>query len=228
MKKITFISDTHNRHNQLKLIGGDILIHCGDISPNGEEYQVKNFCKWFSKIDNYTNKIFIAGNHDWLFQTNPELAENIVNSFENINYLFNKSIIIDDIKIYGTPYQPYFCNWAFNLPKNGKELKSAWDKIPENTDILITHSPPFGYLDTTVKNKQVSLGCELLAEKIKKIKPKIHSFGHIHSGYGYKFNGNTHFFNASVLNEEYIYTQKPINIEWNEKTNEIIFIENNF
>lgn len=222
MKRITFISDTHNKHNQLNLIGGDILIHCGDISSNGQPHMIENFCKWFSQIENYTTKIFIAGNHDWLFQTDPDKAKEIVYSY-NIHYLFDQLIEINGIKIYGTPWQPQFCNWAFNLPRNGDELKRVWDRVPYDTDILITHGPSFGNLDI-VKGQFDNIGCELLRMRIDEIKPKIHTCGHIHTGYGYKFNGYTHMFNASVLNEQYVYTQPPRTIDWDKETNEVIFI----
>jgi Icc-related predicted phosphoesterase len=89
-------------------------------------------------------------------------------------------------------------------------------------DILITHGPPNGYLDR-VTGRSEMLGCEKLALRVKEIKPKIHVFGHIHSGYGYGYDG-THFINASVLGEDYIYNNKPITIDWDCKTNEIKFI----
>ena len=132
-------------------------------------------------------------------------------------------IEIDGIKIWGSPWQPEFCNWAFNLPRNGWQLAEKWNFIPENIDILITHCPSFGNLDIVI-GREDNLGCELLTERIKIVKPKIHIFGHIHSGYGYKFDGVTHHFNASVLNERYEYTNKPLTIDWNRDTNEIIFL----
>jgi Icc-related predicted phosphoesterase len=93
--------------------------------------------------------------------------------------------------------------------------------IPEGIDILITHGPAWGILDDVEGNRNVHLGCELLADKIKQIKPKIHICGHIHSGHGYYYDGHTHYFNASVLNEQYLYSNKPWNIDWNPITNEI-------
>jgi Icc-related predicted phosphoesterase len=226
MIKLTFISDTHNKHNQIKnsLIGGDFLIHAGDFSSMGHAHEIENFCKWFDKIDNYTHKIFIAGNHDLGFENYYEQSIEIVNQYPNIIYLQDKSFEIDDIKIYGSPWQPWFLNWAFNLPRNGEELENKWKLIPDDTDILITHAPVFGTLDTVVGRKE-HLGCSKLCNRIKEIMPKIHVCGHIHTGYGYIRDEDTHFFNASVLDESYIYTQKPFNIEWDKETNEIKIIE---
>jgi Icc-related predicted phosphoesterase len=96
--------------------------------------------------------------------------------------------------------------------------------ITPDVDILITHGPPFGHLDYVAYSKQ-NVGCELLRDRIDLIKPKIHVFGHIHSGYGYKFDGTTHFFNAAVLDERYDFTQKPLSVEWDPKTNELNFVE---
>jgi len=225
MKRITFISDTHNKHNQITgdLPGGDLLVHAGDISSMGYKHEIQQFCKWFDSLDNYTTKIFIAGNHDWGFQDDPKMAREIVESYKWINYLQDESMGVDDVKIYGSPWQPLFHNWAFNLPKNGKELAEQWELIPTDTDILLTHGPAFGYVDKVVGSYE-NLGCQLLSTRIKKIKPKIHLCGHIHTGYGYIFDGDTHFINAAVLNENYSYTQKPLTADWDPKTNELVFL----
>lgn len=227
---ITFISDTHNKHNQITkdLPGGDLLVHAGDISSMGYKHEIQQFCKWFNGLDNYTNKIFIAGNHDWGFQDNPTETKEIIDFYKNITYLQDQIDMIgenteDMIKVWGSPWQPEFYNWAFNLPRNGEELKGKWDLIPNDIDILITHGPAWGYVDK-IFGSQTPLGCELLTTKIKEIKPKIHVCGHIHSARGYVFDGDTHFINASVLNESYFYDYKPFTVEWNPKTNEIEFL----
>ena len=225
--KITLISDTHNKHKFVTndLPGGDLLIHAGDISSMGYEHEIREFCKWFNNIDNYTHKVFIAGNHDWGFQNNVEIVKEILNFYENITYLQDNSTLLgeDMVSVYGSPWQPEFYNWAFNLPRQGVELKEKWDNIPNNTDILITHGPAYGYVDKVIGRTE-NLGCELLTERIKELKPKIHVCGHIHTGYGYTFDGDTHYINASVLNESYVYYNKPLTIEWNPKTNEIEFL----
>lgn len=223
------ISDTHNKHNALKglLPGGDILVHSGDISSMGYEHEIKSFCKWFNNIDSYSLKIFIAGNHDWGFQDNYNKSIEIVKSYENIIYLQDDLHLIGDnystaIKVWGSPWQPMFCNWAFNAQR-GEDIKQHWDKIPMNTDILITHGPSFGILDKVIGIND-NLGCEELAKRIEIVKPKLHIFGHIHSGYGYNFDGQTHHFNTSILNEKYEYEYKPMTIDWNPDNNEIKFI----
>jgi Icc-related predicted phosphoesterase len=225
--KITFISDTHNKHKVISddLPGGDLLIHAGDISSMGYEHEIREFCKWYNGLDNYTNKVFIAGNHDWGFQINTEIVKEILDFYGNITYLQDNEVLVGEklVSLYGSPWQPEFYNWAFNLQRKGNELKEKWDNIPSNTDILITHGPAYGYVDKVIGRTE-NLGCELLTERIKELKPKIHVCGHIHSGYGYTFDGDTHYINASVLNESYIYYNKPLTIDWNPETNEIEFL----
>jgi predicted phosphodiesterase len=236
--RITVISDTHTRHDDITndLPGGDLLLHSGDFMNSGYgEKDIVNFCKWFDAIDNYDTKVFIAGNHDRLFENQPELAKEIYSSYKSINYLQDEELGLyldgpngefpeDNIHIYGSPWQPAFYSWAFNLPRNGIELAGKWEGIPSNTDILLTHGPAWGTLDTVDGRSWDNLGCEMLAERIQIVKPKIHVCGHIHSGYGYEFKDGTHFFNASVLDERYEYTQKPMTFDWDKETNTIKFI----
>ena len=231
---VTLISDTHNKHKHVHnnslgdLPGGDILIHAGDISSMGYEHEITEFAKWYDGL-NYDHKIFIAGNHDWGFQNNTEKVKGILTGYKTIDYIQDELLTIQDgdkpeVKIWGSPWQPEFYNWAFNLPKNGDELKAKWDMIPEDVDILITHGPAWGFLDDVDGRRGDHLGCELLAERIKSIKPKIHVCGHIHTGHGHYFDGHTHYFNASLLNERYLYAQTPWKFEWDSITNEITFL----
>ena len=233
--RITLISDTHTKHDELSwdpsdLPGGDLLIHAGDIMNSGySPSNITDFCKWFDGLEQYDHKVFIAGNHDRMFENVPEQAMEIVNSYKNITYLQDDWAKVGDddfmAKIYGTPWQPEFYNWAFNLPKGGPGLMSKWEAIPEDTDILITHGPPQEHLDMSgPPYNEPNLGCALLREKVDEQPPKIHVFGHIHGGYGYKFHNGTHFFNASILNERYEYVNKPVTFDWNPNTNEITFI----
>lgn len=231
-QRITFISDTHTKHRELNLPGGDVLIFGGDLMNSGySKNEIEDFLRWF-RIQDYDFFIFIAGNHDRLFENKPELIEELLFGYEDLDYLQDSGINItnhedlsDKFLVYGSPWQPEFCNWAFNLPRNGTELESKWNQIPEDTDILITHGPPQGHLDISgAPYNEGDLGCELLRVKVDEIKPKIHVFGHIHGSHGYKFHNGTHFINASVLNERYEVVNKPMTIDWDSETNEITFI----
>jgi Icc-related predicted phosphoesterase len=229
--KITLISDTHTKHNKLDgfLNGGDILIHAGDFMSSGyNKMEGMMFLKWFDEIKNYDTKIFIAGNHDRWFENSPQEVKGILTGFKTIDYLEDDLMMVggenydEMIKIWGSPWQPEFYNWAFNIPR-GEKLKEKWDMIPMNTDILITHGPPFGKLDF-VNYDKMNVGCEELLKRIEEVKPKIFVCGHIHEGRGYVFDGNTHYFNASVLNDRYEFRNKPFTFEWNKETNEIDFL----
>jgi len=210
--KIVCISDTHGFHDDLILPKADMIIHAGDISKRGHKKQVIKFLEWFSNLD-YKYKIFIAGNHDFYFEnTPPDEVHNLIP--ENIIYLNDSGIEIEGLKIWGSPIQPWFHNWAFNRER-GAEIKKHWNLIPNNVDILITHGPAYGILDLTVRNE--SVGCEDLLHKIKEIKPQVYVSGHIHEAYGQVDLFDTKFINASVLNFNYQLINLPIEIEVNPK-----------
>ena len=230
--KITLISDTHSKHKQLDgdLPGGEILIHAGDFMNSGYvKTEATEFFDWFNSIKGYDKKFFIAGNHDRIIENDPTWSLLTIKDYPNIIYLQDEDFALYDmdedssICLYGSPWQPAFFDWAFNLPRNSEEIKAKWDAIPTNTDILITHGPPFGYQDIP-GGQSIRVGCEMLRYRVDEIKPKIHVFGHIHGENGYYFNGHTHFFNASVLNERYNYTNKPFHFEWDQITNTIEFL----
>lgn len=210
INKITFISDTHSKHNKLKNLGnlstGDILIHCGDISSVGYEHEIKNFFDWFLKQP-FKYKIFIAGNHDFLFEREHFYAKNLIPDNENIFYLEDSGIEINNIKIWGSPVTPPFMNWAFMRDQN--RIKKHWEAIPKDVDILITHGPPYGILDYSNYGHEHT-GCKTLKEKVFEIKPIVHAYGHIHEGYGIEKHNNITFINASNINQHYEMVNKPI------------------
>ena len=209
--KIVVISDTHGQHRakSLKLSEGDMIIHAGDISSKGTLNSVVDFLDWFSGLS-YKYKIFIAGNHDFLFEKDtPENIKKLIP--ENVIYLNDSKVIIEGINIWGSPIQPLFYNWAFNR-KRGEEIKKHWDLIPDDTDILITHGPAFNILDKTVRNDLA--GCEDLLKKIKIVKPKYHIFGHVHEAYGEIEEFGVKFINASLMTERYKLKNKAVVINY--------------
>jgi len=218
--KIIFISDTHTKHEGLKIEPCDILIHSGDFSNRGSIIDFTKFINWFDKQP-AKHKIFIAGNHDFCFENdNKNFCLDKLKNYKNIHYLQDSSIIIDGINIYGSPWTPYFYNWAFNgrtkdyqATNKNPWLREICDKIPNNTDILITHGPPRGILDlldSFGSNPGENVGCEYLLNKVNEVKPKYHVFGHIHEGYGIREQDGITFINASVLNSRYELVNKPI------------------
>jgi Icc-related predicted phosphoesterase len=183
---------------------GDVLLHAGDISYRGRKDEIKDFLNWFNNL-NFKYKIFIAGNHDFFFEkASKRELEHIIPP--GIIYLQDSEVAIDGIKIWGSPVTPWFFNWAFNKPR-GEPLRKHWALIPGNVDILLTHGPIYGVLDTVINDQHV--GCKDLLKKVQEIKPRFHVFGHIHEGYGTVKIGATRFFNACVLNENYELVNKP-------------------
>tara|TARA_R100000951_G_scaffold116766_1_gene130563 strand:+ start:5128 stop:5859 length:732 start_codon:yes stop_codon:yes gene_type:complete len=235
--KIVTISDTHNRHKEISLGSGDILIHSGDATGRGQSGEIEPFLKWYGKQD-FTYKIFVAGNHDWGFEREPERYEAMCKKY-GVIYLNDSGYTIQDfdtgkdIKIWGSPVQPTFCNWAFNRdiefivhedPYHGIKrhplIKPHWDLIPNDTDILITHGPPEGILDDVPIHSAISgsvehVGCPHLRDAIlNRVKPKLHVFGHIHPKNGIMMVNGIMFNNAANLNDAYTYEYKPRVIEW--------------
>lgn len=222
-KRITFISDSHTKHDKLNgfLPGGDLLIHSGDLTSRGYIGEIESFMKWYDKIDNYDTKVFIAGNHDFGFQEDNQKLRGLLTGYKTIDYLEDELMMVGEdydnmIKIWGSPWQPEFHHWAFNLPR-GEKIKEKWDMIPLNTDILITHGPPMGKLDYVPYNN-ANVGCEELLLKVQEIKPKIHCFGHIHSGRNAVFSDGTLYINAAILNDRYEFRNKPITIDFDFET----------
>jgi len=193
---VVAISDTHGFHQSIDVPPGDILIHAGDLTHHGEMAEVEKFNDFLGTLP-HPAKIVIAGNHDFCFERDPQACAAIL---KNGIYLQDQAVTIQGIRSYGSPWQPWFYDWAFNLQR-GFEIRAKWDLIPENTDILITHGPPFSHGDQTSGGEQV--GCTDLLEVIEKIKPKMHVFGHIHEGYGLTRNESTIFINASICDEFY-------------------------
>ena len=209
--KIVCLSDTHNRHEEIIVPDGDVLIHAGDATIRGTEQEVEDFLVWYSGLP-HKHKIFVAGNHDWLYENNNHRARFLTANF-NIKYLQDSAVEIENFKIYGSPWQPKFFDWAFNLNR-GAELAEKWKLIPDDTDILITHGPPNGILDEVPRKFFVeNTGCEELRKRVEIVRPKLHVFGHIHCGYGQAENFGVKFVNASNCDEEYQPSQPPIVVD---------------
>lgn len=195
--KILHISDTHGCHRRLHdLPQADIVVHSGDFTMNGSEQEALDFMNWFCDLP-YPQKIFICGNHDEC------LYGATINGLDgNVHYLCNSGIEIEGLKFYGVPMFMGDCI-------TDRQTRH-YANIPDDTDILITHTPPFGILDF---DDNINYGSEELLSRISVVRPRLNLFGHIHARHGIKvFNGIT-FSNGAIMNADYSNLEKPNFIE---------------
>lgn len=214
MPRLVFLSDTHNSNERIIVPEGDILIHSGDATNRGQIDEITAFNDWFSSLP-HKHKIFVAGNHDWLFEKRPKYAQSLL--CQNIIYLQDSCVEIEGLKIYGAPWQPNFFDWAFQF-KTAEEMAAKWRLIPFDIDVLLTHGPPNGILDAVSRGAWIeNTGCGELIKRIDEIAPfgklKLHAFGHIHCGYGTAERNGVRFVNASVCDEEYLPVNPPIVVD---------------
>lgn len=218
------LSDTHSHHTDLipHLPDGDVLLHAGDFSNVGHESEIISFNDFLGKVQ-YKHKVVIAGNHDvpfhpdyydatfanrWRMYHKQKLdSEKMKGLLTNCIYLEDDEVTVEGIRIYGSPWQPEFCDWAFNL--HGPELEQIWKRIPTGSDIVMTHGPAYNHCDFT-SNKERAGCSHLLKELTKRVMPKVHVSGHIHEGYGISRENGMLFMNASNCSLRYKAEHAPI------------------
>lgn len=215
MTRFVCISDTHLRHG-FGIPEGDVLIHAGDATFVGDLQQIARFAVWYGSLPHKV-KIFVAGNHDWGFQKQAGLSQLLMLE-HSITYLQDSGCEVNGIKIWGSPWQPEFNNWAFNLSRFDGSLAARWALIPDGTQVLITHGPPhtildlakpFKDLDDTVLHSSQHVGCHDLLLRVEQLKElRLHVFGHVHAAAGV-IPGVTTFVNASICDERYNPTNTP-------------------
>ncbi len=207
--RLVVISDTHGLHDRLEIPPGDVLIHAGDISRRGDLHEVQAFDAFLARLD-HRHKLVIAGNHDYCFERQPAAARAVL---RHAVYLEDQAIEIEGIRFYGSPWQPWFYDWAFNL-RRGAELRAKWRLIPDDTEVLITHGPPLGHCDVTHRGE--AAGCADLLERIRQVRPRYHLFGHIHEAYGISSDGTTTYVNASSCDFYYRSAHPPVVLDYPE------------
>lgn len=202
--QIVCISDTHGQHRNLELPAGDILIHAGDLTVRGTTTQINDSFEWLAELP-YKHKIVVAGNHDF----GLERKSQGIKIPSGVIYLENQEVIVEGLKIWGSPVCTPYYDWAFmwDLPRRQELYKT----IPDDVDIIVNHGPAFGVLDWTSKNSNA--GCEILRERLRQIRPKLFVFGHIHEDYGIQNIDGTIFVNAAILNKQYEIANEAVVIE---------------
>jgi Icc-related predicted phosphoesterase len=205
--KLVLISDTHGKHRDFEIPDGDVLVFAGDMMTDGWHWpEIMSFNNWLGELP-HPHKIVTAGNHDRLFETNPSYARGLLT---NATYLENSGCEIGGLKFWGSPYMPAFCDWAFN--STPEQLKKHWSLIPEDTDVLITHGPPWGTNDKAHPSHD-HLGDKELTKAVARLVPRLHVYGHIHGGHGRSGGLICPSVNASLVDEAYQPVNKPIVVE---------------
>lgn len=217
MIKIGFISDTHNTHaNKWGLKPCDLIIHSGDFSFRGEESEIKQFIKDATKAKRDCGAeefIIVPGNHELGVEANEELFKTLCKE-NDIICLINEGYDFGGVRIWGTPWQPEFCNWAYNVWDDW-ELAEKYQDIPIGTHVLVTHCPPKDILDYSPLCGNV--GSKPLLDRVQQVEPYIHAFGHIHHSYGTKVEGNTLFVNSALLDDRYKQKNGMIVVDFDEE-----------
>lgn len=202
--RIVAVSDTHELHRELELPNGDLLIHAGDFTMFGKSLQaLLDFNAWLGELP-HAHKVVVPGNHEFLLEAEPELCRVITNA----TVLVNDYTMVRGVKIWGSPVTPV--NGAFGRgdPRDRERMYSA---IPEDVDILITHGPPYGILDSTDESAEPA-GDRELRNTVRRVKPRLHIFGHIHAGYGVLPTRHTMFINAALMHWDGGLGKRPISL----------------
>lgn len=223
--KIVAIADTHNQHDRVVLPEGDVLVHAGDFCGHGTPEEVREYVVWLEERD-FEHIIQIAGNHERCLEPGEPRRDSLLESLRGVStYLEDELVTIDGVTFYGSPWTPAFQDWAF-MRQRGEDLRSVWSRIPENTDVLVTHGPPYGIGDRVITRHPLlhdpdenpsrkRVGDRELLRAIDRIQPRHHICGHIHEDYGVREREDqaTTYHNVSVLDERYRVSHDPVVIE---------------
>ncbi|MEE9319170.1 MAG: metallophosphatase domain-containing protein [Granulosicoccus sp.] len=210
--RLVCISDTHGEHEAVDLPEGDVLVHAGDITAHGAEQDLHRFLEWFASRS-FAHHIFIAGNHDNWLEDESELTTASAAEV-GVCWLNDSGCQIGGVSFWGSPITPRFNEWAF-MRDPGIDIERHWAMIPASTDVLITHGPPFGILDQVERGLGMTehTGCPSLLESVRRLKPALHLYGHIHEGYGERLKDGVRYINASTMNNRYRIQNSPVVID---------------
>ncbi|MEM6604460.1 MAG: metallophosphoesterase [Pseudomonadota bacterium] len=207
--QLTIIADTHGDHEALGSMSGEVLIHCGDVlnlfNEPWNDLVLERIDAWFGRQE-FDLILCIGGNHDVELQ---RLSASGHKPFENAHYLEGEEYTFEGVKFFGAPWVPHLQGHAFFVEDDS--LAEKWEHIPGDVDVLITHTPPYGIMDTS--SAGLVLGCPHLSRKLAQLNPGVHCFGHVHKGSGVEKRDNTTFINAALVNRDYKICRRPFIVE---------------
>jgi Icc-related predicted phosphoesterase len=205
MIRLVLMSDTHGHHRQVEVPDGDLLVHAGDFTFfNGSTFAIRDFNDWLGQLP-HRSKVLIPGNHDSGF-VDSAFRELITEA----TLLINEGTVMQGLRIWGSPCTPSD-RGAFG-PGTAQEREELFSRIPEDTDILITHGPLRGILDQSALEGKHQ-GCDQLLTAVRRVRPRVHVFGHVHQHYGMVRSAGTLFVNAALAGSDYAIAKCPIVFE---------------
>lgn len=201
--RLILTSDTHEWHRGLLVPDGEILIHAGDFTMFSRSMTaVADFNAWLGELP-HPRKILVPGNHEFFLEADPSKRSML----SNATVLINEGIEIEGLRIWGSPVTPLY-GGAFGLSL-AEDRRRLYAQLPGNIDVLVTHGPPFGILDSPPAAEFHS-GCPELLKAVKRVRPKLHVFGHVHGAYGIFQTDHTTFANAALLGVDGGLDRSPI------------------
>ena len=208
------IAATSDLHGHLPPVPAcDVLVIAGDITPISDHsaaFQAHwldtDFRRWLDAAP-ATHVVGIAGNHDFVFERSPRSVPDDL----PWTYLQDGAATVAGLAFWGSPWTPWFYDWAFNAPRGDAEerfLAQRCAGAPEGTDVLVVHGPPDGYGDLTAGG--VRTGSHAFLDAVDRVAPALALFGHIHEGRGTWTRGRTTLANLSAVDLDYALVAEPV------------------
>jgi predicted phosphodiesterase len=201
---LVLLSDTHELHRELDVPPGDLLIHCGDWTMFSKSRRaIEDFNAWLGDLP-HRHRLLCPGNHEFYLEADPRRCD----LTDNATVLIDEAVTIDGLKVFGSPMTPLY-GGAFGRSSSA-DRRRHWAKVPEDTQVLITHGPPYGILDRS-PGQQEHMGDPELLARCKELKDlRLHVFGHVHGAYGMAERDGVLYVNAALLGPDGGIEHEPV------------------
>jgi Icc-related predicted phosphoesterase len=178
------------------------LIHAGDFTMFSHSLRaIADFNEWLGELPHF-RKLVVPGNHEYFLE--GDLSKRSMLS--NATVLINEGTEIEGLRVWGSPVTPLY-GGAFGM-SSATDRKRLYSQIPKDTDVLITHGPPYG-IDSD-PDSAMHAGCRELFDAVMRVRPRLHVFGHVHAAYGIFETDQTTFVNAALLGPDGDLAKAPI------------------
>jgi Icc-related predicted phosphoesterase len=190
----------------------DVLVVAGDLTPTSDHdvrFQARwldtAFREWLERVP-AAHVVAVAGNHDFVFERAADSVPDLP-----WQYLNDTSCTIDGVRFWGSPWTPWFFDWAFNAPRDDADerfLTERYATCPADADVVVLHGPPAGFGDHT--NRGADVGSTAALALLGRVRPQVCVYGHIHEGRGAWELDGTDLANVSYVDSEYRPVDAPL------------------